>query len=104
MAVLLSAMNGFYRRLTVSKGNLNVFPTQPNYAITPKNFRVHSIINMTVVLGAHDTTIGSSDSHRETFELTPRDVTRYPNWYFPELEGDISVVKLPRKVSLNSKR
>lgn len=57
---------------------------------------------MTLILGAHDTTEESNDAHREVFYLTPRDVQKYPNWYYPDVEGDVALIKLPRRVSINS--
>lgn len=60
------------------------------------------VINMTVILGAHDTSDGSLEASREVFYLTPRDVTKYPDWFYPDLEGDVSLVHLSRKVPINS--
>jgi len=60
------------------------------------------VINMTVTLGAHDTSGESSEVNREVFDLTPGDVVKHPGWYFPLLEGDVSLIHLSRRVPFSN--
>jgi hypothetical protein len=63
---------------------------------------------MTVTMGAHDVSPGSTDQHQLTYTLDLyTDNTQsiiYPEYYYGNVEDDISLIKLPQDVPLNRKR
>ena len=61
---------------------------------------------MTVTLGAHDVTPGSTDQHQLTFNLQGADAQAitYPGWFVGKVEDDIALLQLPQAITLNRKR
>lgn len=58
---------------------------------------------MTVTLGAHDTSADSNDvnRHQVFYLVNPNNVHSYPEWFYPDLEGDLALIQLPSKASIN---
>ncbi len=61
---------------------------------------------MTITLGAHDVSPGSSDQHQIRYTLEGADAQsiNYPGWFIGKVEDDISLIKWPQDIPLNRKR
>lgn len=50
-------------------------------------------VSITVILGAHDITLSSSDANRQ--EFTSHKWIVHPSWSYGDVENDIAIIELP---------
>jgi len=61
------------------------------------------VLKVTVTLGAHNVTPGSTDQHKLTFNLQGAEAQPiiYPGWFVGKVEDDIALLRLPQAITLN---
>lgn len=63
-------------------------------------------VKVTITLGAHNVSPGSTDQHQVTYTLegAAAQSINYPDWFIGKVEDDISLIELPQDITLNRKR
>lgn len=56
-------------------------------------------VSITVILGAHDITVSTTDINRQ--EFSSRKWTVHPSWQYGDVENDIAIIELPFAATLS---
>jgi hypothetical protein len=61
-------------------------------------------VKVTITLGAHDVSPGTTDQHQMILEVGAGQSINYPDWFIGKVEDDISLIDLLQDIPLNRKR